>query len=217
MPSRELVVRLELGTLAGDEPEHHGLVGRHVAQRREVAGPLVVVLEEVGVDVELVEQHLGDGLVAALREPRAAVVAAAQVDGDGEVVGTAGDGGVDQLGVGVRERVGVVATLDGALLASPDRTGRRGWCRRAVCTGSRPRTGRRSRRGTPPPDRRRTPRDRGRSRCRSPPGRHGSAPSSATGSRPSASGWPPMRGTGSRRPGCRACGAAARPPTASAV
>ena len=63
----------------------------HEAQRREVAGALVVVLEEVGVDVELVEQHLGDRLVAALGEPRAAEVAAAQVDGDGQVVGPPGE------------------------------------------------------------------------------------------------------------------------------
>ncbi len=82
---------------------------------REVARALVVVLEEVGVDVELVEQHLGDGLVPALREPGAAVVAAAEVDRDREVVGTPADGGVDELGVGVRELVRVVATLDGAL------------------------------------------------------------------------------------------------------
>ena len=91
MRAGELVVRLELGPLAGDEPEHDRLVGGHEAQRGEVAGALVVVLEEVGVDVELVEQHLGDRLVAALGEPRAAVVAAAQVDADGEVVGPAGD------------------------------------------------------------------------------------------------------------------------------
>ena len=37
------------------------------------------------------------------------------MDRDREVVGTAADGGVDELGVGVRERVGVVAALDGAL------------------------------------------------------------------------------------------------------
>ena len=113
MRSASDVDRLELGPLAGDEAEHHGLVGGHEAQRGEVAGALVVVLEEVGVDVELVEQHLGDWLVAALGEPRAAVVAAAQVDGDDEVVGAAGDDGVDQLGVGVGELVGILAALDG--------------------------------------------------------------------------------------------------------
>ena len=43
-------------------------------------GALVVVLEEVGVDVEITEQHLRHGLVAAFGEPRAAEVAAAQVD-----------------------------------------------------------------------------------------------------------------------------------------
>ncbi len=37
------------------------------------------------------------------------------------------------------------------------------------------------------------------------------------GWRPSASGWPPMRGTRSRRPGCRACAAADRRPSVSAV
>ena len=102
------------GRLLVTRPSTTVRVRADVAQRGEVAGALVVVLEEVGVDVELGEQHLGDGLVAALGEPRAAVVAAAQVDGDGEVVGAAGDRRVDQLGVGVGEGVGIVAALDGA-------------------------------------------------------------------------------------------------------
>ena len=103
-----------VGPLGGDETEHDGRVLADVAQRGEVAGALVVVLEEEGVDVELVEQHLGHRFVAAFGEPRAAVVAAAQVDADREVVGAAADGGVDQLGVGVRQGVGIVAALDRA-------------------------------------------------------------------------------------------------------
>ena len=67
-------------------PEHDRLALRHEAQRREVARALVVVLQEEAVDRELVEQDLGDRLVAALRHPGALVVAAAEMDADRHVV-----------------------------------------------------------------------------------------------------------------------------------
>ena len=85
----ELVGRLQLGPLAGDQAEHDLLAVGHEAQRGEVPGAFVVVLEEVAIDGELVEQHLGDGLVAALGEPRAAVVAPAQVHAHRQVLGPA--------------------------------------------------------------------------------------------------------------------------------
>ena len=62
---------LELAALRRHEAEHDDLPLRHEAQRLEAAGALVVVLEEEAVDVELVEERLGDEVVAALGHPRA--------------------------------------------------------------------------------------------------------------------------------------------------
>ena len=77
----QLVGGLEVGVLRRDQSRARGLVRRHEPQRREAARALVVVLEEVGVDLQLVEQHLGDGVVAAGREVHAAEVAPAEMDG----------------------------------------------------------------------------------------------------------------------------------------
>src|SRR3546814_5595110 len=54
--------------LGAHEAEHHALTLRHEAQRREVAGTLVVVLQEEAVDRHLVEQDLGHRLVARSEE-----------------------------------------------------------------------------------------------------------------------------------------------------
>lgn len=108
-PTDDLGAVVERGPLAGHDAEDDDLVRREVAQRGEVAGARVVVLEEVDVDVELLEQDLGDGLVAALREPPRPVVAAADVDADGHVGGPAGYGGVDERGVPAGQGVGVAA------------------------------------------------------------------------------------------------------------
>ncbi len=78
-PSLQLVRVLQLGLLRGDQPEHDGLVLGHEAQRLEGAGARRVVLGEDPVDREVVEQLLGDRVVAALDRPHAAVVPAAQV------------------------------------------------------------------------------------------------------------------------------------------
>ncbi len=87
----------------------------HEAERGEVTRTLVVVLEEVRVDVELAEEHFGHRFVAPAGEEGAPEVAATQVDTDGEVVGPAFEGGVDERRVGSRQFVGIVAPLDGAL------------------------------------------------------------------------------------------------------
>ena len=180
----ELVGGFELGELRGDEAEHDRLVLGDEAQRCEVARSLVVVLEEVRVDVELAEQHLGDRFVPTAREERAAEVAAAEVDADGEIVGAALQRGVDQA-----PRTSAAARRGRRRgrrhpVACQGRRGTRGWCRRAGCTGNRPRRALRSRRGRRGRGRRRTRRGRDTTGCRCPPGRRGSAPSSATGSRP---------------------------------
>src|SRR3954452_7767415 len=70
----ELVLALELRALRRDEPEHDDLALRDEAQRLEPARALVVPLHEEPVDLELVEQRLGDEVVAALGDPRRAEV-----------------------------------------------------------------------------------------------------------------------------------------------
>src|SRR5690606_30465105 len=107
----DLVLVLERSALRRDEAEHDLLAFRHEPQRLEAAGPLVVVLEEETVDIELVEEHVGDRLVPALGEPTALRVAAAQVNADGHVVRPAGDRIVDQPRVRARQRVDVLAAL----------------------------------------------------------------------------------------------------------
>ena len=57
----------------------------------EIAGSFVVVFEKVRVDVEFVEEDFGNWFVATFGEPGAAVVAAAEMNADGEVVGSVAD------------------------------------------------------------------------------------------------------------------------------
>ena len=83
------VDRFEVGDLGTDQPEDDRLVVGDESQRSEVAGTLVVVLEEVRIDIEVFEQHLGDRFVSAFGEPRAAKVATAQMYPDRQVVGPA--------------------------------------------------------------------------------------------------------------------------------
>ena len=64
---------------------------RHEPERLEAAGALVVPLHEEAVDLELVEERLGDVLVAALGHPRGAEVAAAHVRRHGHALGPAGE------------------------------------------------------------------------------------------------------------------------------
>ena len=68
-PPLQLVLRLELAELGGDEAEHDGLALRQEAQRLEAARALVVLLQEEAVDLELVEERLGDEVVAAFGDP----------------------------------------------------------------------------------------------------------------------------------------------------
>ena len=68
------------GSFARDQAQHDGLAFGDEAQRLEAARAFVVVLEQETVDVERVEQLLGDRVVAAFGIPLAAVVAAAEMD-----------------------------------------------------------------------------------------------------------------------------------------
>ena len=64
-------------------------------KRPEVAGAIVVVFQKIAVDLELLEQRFGDGLVAAFRCPGTAEVAAAQVHAHGHLIRLVGDARVD--------------------------------------------------------------------------------------------------------------------------
>jgi hypothetical protein len=71
----------------------------------------VVVFEEVGVDVQLVEQGISDRLVAPFGNPRASHVAAAEVNRDGEVRRPRIDHRIDQRRVGVRQVIRVLTRV----------------------------------------------------------------------------------------------------------
>ncbi len=52
---------LQLAVFGGDQPEDHLLVaGTNKAQRREIPGAVVVVLQEEGIDINAAKQHLGN-------------------------------------------------------------------------------------------------------------------------------------------------------------
>ena len=104
-----VVLVLELAGLGGDQAEHDLLALGDEPQRLEAAGPLVVVLEEEAVHVELREEHLGHEVVATLGRPRRAEVAAAHVRGDPHPLRAAGDRGVDVRDVLLVQVLGVPA------------------------------------------------------------------------------------------------------------
>ena len=61
---------LQLAVFGGDQPEDHLLMaGTNKAQRREIPGAVVVVLQEEGIDINAAKQHLGNRLVTAFRDP----------------------------------------------------------------------------------------------------------------------------------------------------
>src|SRR5574337_307068 len=108
-PPLDLVLGLGLGFLRTHEAEHDRSALRREPERREVARTLVVVFEEEAVDLHLVEQNLGDRLVAALRHPGAPEVAAAQMHTDRHVGRPLANRFVDEPAIEAGQRVRVVA------------------------------------------------------------------------------------------------------------
>lgn len=97
---------LELGELRGDDAEDDVLVLGEVLKGLEAASAGGVVLEVVGVDVEVLKQLLCNVVVRALGEVTAAhIVSAAQVDAQVHVC-WALEAGVIELDVGVEHLVG---------------------------------------------------------------------------------------------------------------
>jgi hypothetical protein len=93
------VLRLQLSTFRGDQPQHDHLVRWHEPQRGEATGALVVIFEEEPVHRQFREHRLGHEIVRALGRPRGAEVAPAHVGGDRESGRFVGKGGVELLDV----------------------------------------------------------------------------------------------------------------------
>ncbi|GFF43553.1 hypothetical protein IFM46972_07244 [Aspergillus udagawae] len=86
-----LLLVLELGELAGYNAQDDVLVARQLLQRLEATGTGGVVLEVVGVDVELLEQLGSDAVIATLGEVTATnKVTATDVNTDVEIGRTLG-------------------------------------------------------------------------------------------------------------------------------
>lgn len=97
------------GELGGDNAQDDVLVGGEVLEGLEAAGALGVVLQVVGVHVQLLEQLDGDAVVTTLGEVTAAdEVTAAQVDTNVHVLGETDEGVVVQLDVLLEHVVGGV-------------------------------------------------------------------------------------------------------------
>src|SRR3990170_1691359 len=105
----QLVLRLELTGLGGDEPEHDDLPLGQEPKRLEAARSLVVELDEEPVDVQPAEERLTDEVVAPLGRPGRAVVAAAHVGGDRHSRRLVGDYLVEPLDEQEMEVIGIVA------------------------------------------------------------------------------------------------------------
>src|SRR5215472_10575946 len=108
-PTLELVGTLQHALLRGDEAEYDHLALGYEAERGEAAGARRVVLQEVAVDLDLVEENLGHGIVATLGDPAAFEITAAEMHGDGHVPRPARDRAVDQPRVSVRQLLGILA------------------------------------------------------------------------------------------------------------
>src|SRR6476661_6902503 len=87
----DLVGRLHVAGLRGEEAEHDDRVVADEPQRLEPAGAIRVVLEHEAVVVQPAEDGLGDRVVRALAVPLTLAVAATQVHAEDDVVREAGD------------------------------------------------------------------------------------------------------------------------------
>src|SRR5215472_3629458 len=107
----ELVLRFEPGALGRDQTEDGYLVPGQKTQRFKAAGARAVILKKIAVHVDFVENELSDRLVAAVRHPRAGEIAAAQMHAYRHVTRPILDRGIEELGVGPRQRGRVLADI----------------------------------------------------------------------------------------------------------
>src|SRR5712692_1634815 len=109
-PAPQAVDGLELRQLGADEPQDADLALRNVAQGREAAGARAVVLEQEAPVRQLAEQPLGDGIVMAFAVPHAVLVAAAEMNAEGDAVEA-----LHQLGIGAQRALEIAHWVFAAL------------------------------------------------------------------------------------------------------
>src|SRR5262249_36227093 len=90
---------LEISRLTRHESQRDNLPGRQEPQRGKVSGSFVIVLEKIPVHLNLIQQHVRDWLVTALRCPSTAEVSTAHMQHDLHCRGTLLNCSVDELGV----------------------------------------------------------------------------------------------------------------------
>ena len=100
--------------LRAHQAQNDGRAFRRETKRSEITGTLVVVFEEESIDLHLVKQDFGDGLIAAARDPCALEIAAAEMHADCHVGRFVADRIVDELAIESRQRVGIVTAGLGA-------------------------------------------------------------------------------------------------------
>ena len=87
------------------------MAGTNIAQRREVAGAVVIIFEEKRVDVNAAEQHLGYRLVAALGDPSRAEVTATHVQANGQILRLPFQGLIQNVGIDARQFIRIFAAI----------------------------------------------------------------------------------------------------------
>src|SRR6185295_9189873 len=105
---------LEPRLLRAHQPQDDDAVVGHVTQRLEAPRSRIVVLEQKAREARLTEDLAGDAVVSARGVEHALIVAAADVDAEGDA-GMAVDDGVVELDAGVEQAIGIAATLPVAL------------------------------------------------------------------------------------------------------
>src|SRR5262245_51372944 len=95
-PPLEVVLVFEPRGLGRNETEYYGLALGQEPQRLEAAGTRTVIFEEIGVDIYLIEQDIGDRLIAAFGPSRWGI-ATADMQGDRHIGRTLGDRRIDEL------------------------------------------------------------------------------------------------------------------------
>ena len=104
----QLVGVFKLRTLGADKAEDDRLIARYETQRLEGAGARVVVFEQEAVYVHGGEELFGDGIVAAFGVPVAAIISAAEMNGQGNAgAARGGEAGVIGADGFVEHRVGI--------------------------------------------------------------------------------------------------------------
>src|ERR1700722_14671848 len=108
-PQFEIVFAFDRRGLRRNDAKHDAPIGRHPAQRTERSGAFCIIFEKIEVDVERVEQPVGDHVVAAFRVPSATSIPSTQMQADPQTLRRICQYAVGDNDVFVNEGVPVVA------------------------------------------------------------------------------------------------------------